>query len=112
MTKIENASVENVAKRLVWLRNFLGLSQRDFASAIDVLPSQLNNWEKGRHRLSLEGALKINEIFGTTLDFIYLDRRNSLPHEMVVALSAIETEGEPASKEATSTSKDTSDSAE
>lgn len=112
MTNIENASVENVAKRLVWLRNFLGLSQRDFASAIDVLPSQLNNWEKGRHRLSLEGALKINEIFGTTLDFIYLDRRNSLPHDMVVALSSIENGGEPVSKEATSSSKDTSDSAE
>lgn len=109
MANTENASVENVAKRLVWLRNFLGLSQRDFASAIGVLPSQLNNWEKGRHRLSLEGALKINEIFGTTLDFIYLDRRNSLPHDMVVALSASGDNEDPGSQQDTSLSKDTPD---
>lgn len=88
MTNIEVASAENVAKRLIWVREFIGLSQKEFAASIGVQPALMNNWERGRHRLSLEGALKINAVYGTTLDFLYLNRRSSLPVEMAKALSS------------------------
>lgn len=89
MATNETASAESVARRLVWIREYFGLNQKEFSASIGVLPSQLNNWEKGRHRLSLEGALKINAVYGTTLDFIYLDRRDDLPLAMLKALTTL-----------------------
>lgn len=109
MSNVEIASADNVAKRLIWLRTYLGLSQSAFAAAIGVPAQQLNNWERARNRLSLEGAMKINEIYGTTLDFIFLDRRHSLPYEMVVALNELDKSVEPeeaSRKPATNASND------
>jgi len=77
---------ENVAKRLIWLRSYLGLTQREFAESIDVAATNLNNWEKGRQRLSLDGGLRINRIYGTSLDFLFLGRRSDLSTDMAKAL--------------------------
>lgn len=84
----EIASKENVAKRLIWLREYFNLSQKEFAETIGVQSAQLNNWERARHRLSLEGALKINDVYGTTLDFLFLDRRETLPADMARSLAS------------------------
>jgi transcriptional regulator with XRE-family HTH domain len=89
---IEIASKENVAKRLKWLRDFYDLSQVDFSKNIGVLVSQYNNWERGRQRLSLEGALKINAVYGTTLDFLFLGRRELLSQEMLNDLASSDLE--------------------
>ncbi|PHR61800.1 MAG: hypothetical protein COA43_01120 [Robiginitomaculum sp.] len=80
-------SAENVAKRLSQLRKYLKLNQKEFAKSIDVGYTQYNNWEKAKQRLSLEGGLKINAVYGTTLDFLFLNRRDTLPHAMAVAFA-------------------------
>ena len=79
---------ENIARRLSWLRSYVGLSQTEFAASIGVAVTNYNNWEKGKQRLSLDGALKINSVYGTTLDFLYLDRRTSLSVEMSKSFSS------------------------
>lgn len=87
MDKDEVYSKENVAKRLKWLRENTGLTQGKFAKSIGVSNTQYNNWETGRQRLSLEGALSINRVYGTTLDFLFLARRGDLPPELIKDLS-------------------------
>tara|TARA_R100001086_G_scaffold231944_1_gene152913 strand:+ start:65 stop:334 length:270 start_codon:yes stop_codon:yes gene_type:complete len=86
MEKDEVYSKENVAKRLKWLRETTGLTQSAFADSINVTPTVYNNWETGRQRLSLEGALSLNKVYGTTLDFLFLARRGDLPPELIKSL--------------------------
>ncbi|WP_114010804.1 helix-turn-helix transcriptional regulator [Cohaesibacter intestini] len=81
----DEASMEKVAERVRWLRDHLNLKQKDFASSIEILPTQLNNWEKGNQRLSLQGALKISKVYGVSLDFLFLGRADTLPQQMRVA---------------------------
>ncbi|NVK57308.1 MAG: helix-turn-helix transcriptional regulator [Alteromonadaceae bacterium] len=62
---------EDIASRLLWHRELEGLTQQQYADAIGVKRSTLNNWESGVYRLSLDGALAIRERFGLSLDFLY-----------------------------------------
>ncbi len=89
-----------VAQRLKRVRNYINVSQAEFAKAIGVSPTRYNNWERGRDRLSLQGALKINELYGTSLDFLFLNRVETLPINMMKALS------ESSLDEASNSSKD------
>ena len=81
-------SKENVAKRLVLVREYLGINQRDFAKEIGVSPQQLNDWEAARLRLSLQGALKIYERYGVDPNWFFLNKVDTLPHNMAVALKS------------------------
>lgn len=87
MDKTDVAYKTNVGRRLALLREFQGLSQGDFAASINASPSQLSNWEKGRQRLSLEGAMRVNKVYGTSLDFLFLDRRSELSASFASFLS-------------------------
>lgn len=78
-TYINEATFHRIAQRLKWLRNHHKLSQREFAASVGIQPTQYNNWETARQRLSLEGALRINQIYGTSLDFLFLNRADTLP---------------------------------
>ncbi|WP_156453365.1 helix-turn-helix transcriptional regulator [Polycladidibacter hongkongensis] len=82
MTNSDEFSHESVANRLIWLRKFLELNQKEFAHSIGVLPTQQNNWETAKQRLSLQGAIKINATYGTSLDFLFLGRVDTLPQNM------------------------------
>ncbi len=81
----EEVSPIQIGARLKWLRIHIGVSQRKFAASIDVQPPQYNNWEKGRFIPSLPAALRINEVYGTSLDFIYLGRIDTLPSHLANA---------------------------
>ena len=81
------ASAENVAIRVEFLRSFFGMKQNAFAEAIGATGAQYNNWKGGRQRMPLAQALKLQELYGVTLDFIYLGRANSLPADIAGAWS-------------------------
>ncbi len=86
---IEQASsMDKVAARLIWFRKYINLSQVQFAKSLGVGVGQLNNWERIVNRVSIEGALKINAVYGLSLDFLYLDKREFLPKEMLIALAS------------------------
>lgn len=78
-------SPESVGQRLRWLRLYLDMSQTEFAEACGITAQKYNNWERGRQRLSLEGALKLCKAYGVNLDFLYMGRVDILPHKMASA---------------------------
>lgn len=88
MLNVEIASAENVGKRVRWVREYNKLTQIQFSKILGHETSaNLSNWEVGRQRLSIEGALLINQNFGTTLDFLYLGRVRGLESDMVAYLA-------------------------
>mgnify|MGYP003121539431 CR=1 FL=1 len=77
-TMLENDPRET-AKRLEWLRHYLGLSQKEFASSIGVLPSTYSNWLHGQHGLSLDGARRIKQLYDISLDFLFFGDITNMP---------------------------------
>lgn len=74
-----------VAERVEWLRKHHGLSQKEFAQSVGASSTQYNNWVSGPQRLSLDGALRIVEVYSVTLDFLYLGRVDMLPAHLAKA---------------------------
>lgn len=60
----------------------MGLKQFEYAEKIGVKRATLNNWEGGRYRLSLDGALALRKQFELTLDFLFFGSDESLPDEI------------------------------
>ena len=57
---------------------FTDLTQNAFAVKMGFNRSQYNNWATGRRRIPLEAAEKLAALYGLTLDWIYLGRRDGL----------------------------------
>lgn len=69
----------DIAERLAWHRDLLGLTQAQYAKKIGTKRSAYSLWEAGSHRLSLNGALALRERFGLSLDFMYEGIDDALP---------------------------------
>ena len=69
----------DIADRLRWHRDLEGLNQRDYAAKAGLKRAQLNNWESGFYRLSLDGALALRRTYGLSLDFMYEGNDDALP---------------------------------
>lgn len=69
----------DIAQRLNWHRNMLGLDQKPYAEKAGLKRSQLSNWEAGNTRLSLDGALALRRTYGLSLDFMYEGIADTLP---------------------------------
>lgn len=82
MSAVDESNAEKVAERLLFLRSYLDISQKQFAVDIGTTAQHVSNWEKARNRLSLQGALSICEAYGVTLDFLFLNRADTLPSQM------------------------------
>lgn len=61
-----------VGFRILSLRAEAGLTQADFAQLIGAKRSQLSNWECGKQRLSLSGAIAMHHALGVSLDWLFL----------------------------------------
>ncbi|WP_423815370.1 helix-turn-helix transcriptional regulator [Pseudooceanicola nitratireducens] len=75
----EEKPFADIAARLRWHRELLGLSQAEYAERINTKRSAYSLWEAGSHRLSLNGALTIRRTFGLSLDFMYEGIDDALP---------------------------------
>lgn len=58
--------------------SFSDLSQKAWAEKHGFQNTQWNNWEKGTRRIPVDAAEKLCGLYGLTLDFIYLGRRDGL----------------------------------
>ncbi len=54
------------------------LSQKDWAMKHGWRETQYNNWETGVRRITVDDAQKLCSLYGLTLDFVYLGRRDGL----------------------------------
>lgn len=69
----------DIAERLRWHRDLMGMTQEDYAARINSKRAAINNWESGDYRLSLNGALALRRAFGLSLDFMYEGIDDALP---------------------------------
>ncbi|MGR3524870.1 MAG: helix-turn-helix domain-containing protein [Paracoccaceae bacterium] len=68
-----------IASRLTAIRTGMSnLNQKEFALKNGFNVTQWNNWEAGTRRIPIEAAEKLCRIYGVTLDFIYMGRRDGL----------------------------------
>lgn len=69
----------DIAERLRWHREIMGMTQQEYADKLGVKRAALNNWENGSYRLSLDGALALRKTYGLSLDFMYEGIDDALP---------------------------------
>lgn len=53
-------------------------NQRAWAERHNFSPTQYNNWERGVRRIPVDDAERLCRLYGLTLDFVYLGRRDGL----------------------------------
>lgn len=76
-----NTSLEAIARRLERTRSALGLSQSEFADKAGIARNTYNQWEKGKGRPQLDGAIALCGTYNLTLDWIYFGDMNGLPYQ-------------------------------
>lgn len=69
----------DIAARLRWHRDLEGMDQEPYAAKAGLKRAQLNNWETGIYRLSIDGALALRRTYGLSLDFMYEGIDDALP---------------------------------
>lgn len=69
----------DIADRIRWHRALLDLNQSEYAAKAGLKRAQLNNWESGDYRLSVDGALALRRTYGLSLDFMYEGIDDALP---------------------------------
>lgn len=70
---------DDIAERIRWHRALLGLTQQEYAAKAGLKRAQLNNWESGDYRLSIDGARALRKTYGLSLDFMYEGIEDALP---------------------------------
>lgn len=83
-------SPEAVGHRLKVIRRAFGLTQAQVADIIGCTVANVSNMESGRQRPTILQAMRLGEVFGLTLDYIFLGRPTLLPLETIRRLEAAE----------------------
>ena len=78
-----------IGERLCLAREALRLSQAKFALRAGMSPNAYNQFERGKRRLTIDGALKIHDAHGLTLDWIYLGDCSGLKPALADAIEQI-----------------------
>lgn len=74
-----DAQYFEIACRLTAIRSGMtDLNQKEFALKNGFNVTQWNNWEAGQRRIPIEASEKLCHVYGVTLDFIYMGRRDGL----------------------------------
>ena len=68
-------------------------TQAEMAKAIGAEHRQYHVWEKGRGKIPVAYAVRMKEIFGVTLDYIYAGDLNGLPSSIRHVISVYLDEG-------------------
>jgi transcriptional regulator with XRE-family HTH domain len=74
----------DIGIRLKMVRKHLGHTQANFSKIHNYSQPQYANWESGFRRIPIESAAILEERYGITLDFIFLGRLKTLPHNLAV----------------------------
>lgn len=68
--------METFKIKLPAVRVNTGMSQSEWAKAIGVAPSTIYKWEKGENEPSYNALMKMSELSGIPLDFIFVPRKS------------------------------------
>lgn len=86
--KTVSGKFADISNRLRAIRDFFDLPSKDFAEQAEVSPKSYSQWESGKFRISIDGALKIQSRYGISLDFIYTGRLDTLPNRIATELAS------------------------
>lgn len=81
-----STNVDAIAGRLQATREALGLNQTEFCARAGVARNTYNQWEKGKGRPDIDGAIALCKAFRITLDWIYFGDPSKLPHDIASKL--------------------------
>jgi transcriptional regulator with XRE-family HTH domain len=77
---VPQSEIDQIAERLLWSREALGLTQAELCRRAGVKPNAYSQWEKGKGRPEIDKAKLLCVNLGYTLDWIYLGDMSGLPH--------------------------------
>lgn len=67
------------AKRILWHRNLLGLTQAEYGKKAGLKRAAINNYESGDFQIGLAAGRALRKAYGLSLDFIYEGEVEALP---------------------------------
>lgn len=73
------SEISCIAKRLMDLRGEYKMSQTQFCRHVGIAASTWNQYEHARQRISLDMAMRLCNVTGVTLDWIYLGDGRGMP---------------------------------
>ena len=88
MISMKMAHPENIAKRLIVLREIAGLKQVELCEKLDISKGTYNHYESGVSRPIVDTAIKLSVFYGVTLDFIYTGDMNNMRYELAKQIEA------------------------
>lgn len=77
---------DDVARRLVAVREHFKLSQVEFADQINIAKNTLNGFENAKRQLTNETAKRIRQRFGISVDWLLFGDIGQPSHDLVVKL--------------------------
>ena len=83
-----NGRYSDISFRLRRVRMALGFSQVDFAKSIEISKQTYAHYESGDTCIPPIRARRLREIYGISLDFLYVGSLDTLPHKIAIALSS------------------------
>jgi transcriptional regulator with XRE-family HTH domain len=89
--RLDPGSLPAIARRLQLLRKALAPTQAEFCRRIGVAPNAWNNYEKAFNRINIDAALRIQQLYGVPLDWIYIGIPAMLPSHLAEKVREIET---------------------
>lgn len=80
-------SKENVGRRVRWVREYFNVDSQVKFARILGLPrsSNVSNWETGHSMLTRDASIAINQLYGISLDFLFLGKLDGMSAEMVAS---------------------------
>jgi transcriptional regulator with XRE-family HTH domain len=72
-----------VARRLVATREALEIKSAELCRQTGIAPNRWSQYESGTRMITMRAAIKLREIYGVSLDFIYCGDRSSLPQRLL-----------------------------
>lgn len=81
----------DIGRRLAAVRTVLGMSQAKFCERAGLQPNRYNQWEEGRKRPSIDGAIALCQTYQghISLDWIYLGEGSNLNYKTFDAIKAL-----------------------
>lgn len=84
------ALIEETGARLRLIRLAVGLSSKDFADSLNVALNTYSQWENGTNLIPQTKALRIRQIYGATLDYIYTGDVSAMPFKLASAITELD----------------------
>ena len=79
-------SDQDIARRLIAVREHFQRNQTDFAEDLNVAKNTLNGYEKAKRPLTIETARRIRDRYGISVDWLLFGDVGQPSHDLVIKL--------------------------